>query len=199
MPAFTSLLIPVAVFYKQIHLLVNVAKKCCRLTPHGLVNPQSPKYHFLYHSSSCQTPDFCREPCVTPAPGCLFLQLVPVTQQDWVSPKPDNEGLCNVSIEPHKASSIIQLYIYKESDFKSNVQIYEHEEILLRMADFCKLLQLLWKNSIEIQRKMNVSEEVWGEKVNTKIISPVWNLFFSVQLGIAFCRQLKGKKKSIRK
>lgn len=41
---------------------------------------------------------------------------------------------------------------------------------------------------------MNVSEEVWGEKVNRKIISLVWNLFFSVRLGIAFCRQLKGKK-----
>lgn len=41
---------------------------------------------------------------------------------------------------------------------------------------------------------MNVSEEVWGEKVNRKIISLVWNLFFSVHLGIAFCRQLKGKK-----
>lgn len=42
---------------------------------------------------------------------------------------------------------------------------------------------------------MNVSEEVWGEKVNRKIISLLWNLFFfSVHLGIAFCRQLKGEK-----
>lgn len=90
-----------------------------------------------------------------PAPGRLFLQLVQVTKQSWVSPKPGNEGLCNVCIEPHKASSIIQLYIYKESDFKSSVQIHEHEEILLRMADFCKLLQLLWKNYIEIQRGKN--------------------------------------------
>lgn len=55
------------------------------------------------------------------APGCLFLQFVPVTQQSWVSPKPGNEGLCNAPTEPHKASSIVELYIYKESDFKTNV------------------------------------------------------------------------------
>lgn len=61
-------------------LLVNLAKKCCRLTPDGLVTPQSPKCHFLYPPGSCQTPDFYREPRVISAPGHLFLQLVPVTE-----------------------------------------------------------------------------------------------------------------------
>lgn len=51
----------------------------------------------------------------------------------------------------------------------------------MRMAGFCRLLQLLWKNSVGIHRKkiINVSEEVCGEEVNRKIISLVWNSFSS--------------------